>query len=60
MTMKMRLEMDHWVLFDTLGADQIGRLKEMIHKKVAPVAAPAKDSADSFLSMLNEETEKLK
>jgi len=50
-------EMDHWVLLDTMSGDQINRLKTVIDKKIEPVAKTA--AADSFLSMLNEETEKL-
>lgn len=50
-------EMDHWVLLDTMSGDQINRLKTVIDKKTEPVEKAK--NADSFLSMLNEETEKL-
>ena len=54
-------ELEHWVLFDTLKPDQVDRLKKVIDKKITPAnptntETPAKNS---FLSMLNTETEKL-
>lgn len=46
------LEMDHWVLFDTLTPEQMSRLKRVIVKKVEGENA-------SFDEMLGEETAKL-
>ena len=53
-------ELDHWVLFDTLKPEQINRLKTVIDNKITP-ATPAADqpAKNSFLSMLNTETDKL-
>lgn len=48
------LELDHWVLFDTLNPDQIDRLKTVIEKKHEPEAAK-----NAFGDMLAEETDKL-
>lgn len=49
-----KLEMDHWVLFDTLRPDQLQRLKEVIINRTPP------ESGSTFNSMLADEVEKLK
>lgn len=57
-------ELEHWVLFDTLNNDQVGRLKNIIDTKTAPAQARGElmaknDDATSFQSMLDAETAKL-
>ncbi len=57
-------ELEHWVLFDTLNNDQVGRLKNIIDTKTAPALSRGelmakKDDVSSFQSMLDAETAKL-